>query len=52
MVFGAKDAVTKTLDARDGISPHNADQRIDDDAMKDRGFSALWSILDEKGTST
>jgi hypothetical protein len=50
MVFGAKDAVTKTLDARDGVVPNLLTNASMMDAMKTVDSAPLWSILDEKGT--
>jgi hypothetical protein len=52
MVFGAKDAVTKALDARDGVQPSMLTNNNMMDAMKTVDTAALWSILDEKGTKT
>ena len=50
MVFGAKDAVEKALDARDGVEPSMLTNGAMMDAMKTVDTSSLWSILDEKGT--
>jgi hypothetical protein len=50
MVFGAKDAVEKALDARDGVEPSMLTNGPMMDAMKTVDTSSLWSILDEKGT--
>ena len=52
MVFGAKDAVEKALDARDGVSPRLLSNASMMDAMKTVDSAPLWSILDEKGTQT
>jgi len=50
MVFGDKDAVTKALDARDGVSPSLLTNDSMMDAMKTVDSEPLWSILDQKGT--
>jgi hypothetical protein len=52
MVFGSSDAVTKALDARDGISSSLLTNGPMMDAMKSVDSDALWSILDQKGTQT
>jgi hypothetical protein len=52
MVFGSKDAVTKTLDARDGVSPSLLTNNAMMNAMNTVDTAPLWSILDEKGTKT
>jgi hypothetical protein len=52
MVFGAKDAVQKALDARDGVEPSMLTNGSMMDAMKTVDTASLWSILDEKGTQT
>ncbi|MGA2216531.1 MAG: hypothetical protein ABSG51_00495 [Terracidiphilus sp.] len=52
MVFGANDAVTKALDARDGFAPSLLTNTPLMEAMKSVDSDALWSILDEKGTQT
>lgn len=52
MVFGQKDAVTKTLDARDGISQSLLSNGPMMDAMRSVDSEPLWSILDAKGTRT
>jgi hypothetical protein len=52
MVFGAKDAVEKALDARDGAAPSLLTNGTMMDAMKSVDSEPLWSILDEKGTQT
>jgi hypothetical protein len=50
MVFGAKDAVQKALDARDGVEPSMLTNNSMMDAMKTVDTASLWSILDDKGT--
>jgi hypothetical protein len=50
MIFGGKDAVTKALDARDGVEPSFLTNNSMMDAMKTVDTAALWSILDDKGT--
>jgi len=52
MVFGARDAVVKALDARDGVEPNMLTNSTMMDAMKTVDTAPLWSILDEKGTQT
>jgi hypothetical protein len=52
MVFGDKDAVTKALDARDGVVPNLLSNSSMMNAMQSVDFNPLWSILDEKGTQT
>jgi hypothetical protein len=52
MVFGSKDAVTKALDARDGMTPNMLTNGSMMNAMQSVDSSSLWSILDEKGTRT
>jgi hypothetical protein len=52
MIFGAKDAVQKALDARDGVEPSMLTNNTMMDAMKTVDTASLWSILDEKGTQT
>ena len=52
MVFGDPDAVTKALDARDGIAPSMLNNAPMMDAMKSVDSEPLWSILDKKGTQT
>ncbi|MGP8173247.1 MAG: hypothetical protein ACLP7O_01715 [Terracidiphilus sp.] len=52
MVFGAKDAVEKALDARDGVGSNLLSNAPMMDAMKSVDSAPLWSILDEKGTRT
>ncbi len=50
MIFGGKDAVEKSLDARDGVEPSLLTNNSMMDAMKTVDTAALWSILDDKGT--
>ena len=50
MIFGDKDAVQKSLDARDGVEPNLLTNNNMVDAMKPVDTAALWSILDDKGT--
>jgi len=52
MVFGSQDAVTKALDARDGVDPSMLTNNTMMDAMKTVDTESLWSILDDKGTKT
>ena len=52
MVFGEKEAVTKALDARDGISPSLLSNNNMMGAMQSVDSNPLWSILDQKGTQT
>lgn len=52
MVFGASDAVTKALDARDGVTPSLLTNSTMMDAMRTVDSEPLWSILDQKGTQT
>ncbi len=52
MVFGGKDAVTKALDARDGVEPNVLTNNTMMNAMNSVDSASLWSILDEKGTPT
>jgi hypothetical protein len=52
MVFGAKEAVTKALDARDGVTPNMLTNNSMMNAMNTVDAAPLWSILDEKGTKT
>ena len=52
MVFGDKDAVTKALDARDGMIQSLLTNGPMMDAMKSVDSEPLWSILDDKGTQT
>lgn len=52
MVFGDKAAVTKALDARDGIAQSLLSNNAMMSAMQSVDSAALWSILDDKGTQT
>jgi hypothetical protein len=52
MVFGQKDAVTKALDARDGVLQSLLSNGQMMDAMRSVDSEPLWSILDAKGTQT
>ena len=52
MVFGQKDAVTKALDARDGMAQSLLTNGPMMDAMRSVDSEPLWSILDAKGTQT
>jgi hypothetical protein len=52
MVFGSVDAVTKALDARDGMGASLLTNGPMMDAMRSVDSDALWSILDQKGTQT
>jgi hypothetical protein len=52
MVFGQKDAVTKALDARDGVTSSLLNNNAMMEAMQSVDSEPLWSILDAKGTQT
>jgi hypothetical protein len=52
MIFGSTEAVTKALDARDGVAPNMLTNATVMDAMRSVDASSLWSILDQKGTQT
>ena len=52
MVFGAKDAIEKALDARDGLAQSLLNNQPMMEAMRSVDSAPLWSILDEKGTRT
>jgi len=52
MVFGSKDAVTKALDARDGMAASLLTNSSLMGAMQSVDSAPLWSILDDKGTQT
>jgi hypothetical protein len=52
LVFGQKDAVTKALDARDGVMQSLLTNGAMMDAMRSVDSEPLWSILDAKGTQT
>ncbi len=52
MIFGEKGAVTKALDARDGVTPSMLTNSAMMGAMQSVDTNPLWSILDETGTQT
>lgn len=52
MIFGDRDAVTKALDARDGMTASLLTNSSLMNAMQSVDTYPLWSILDEKGTQT
>lgn len=52
MIFGDKDAVTKALDARDGMAASLLTNSSMMNAMQSVDTYPLWSILDDKGTQT
>jgi hypothetical protein len=52
MVFGSAEAVSKALDARDGVSANLLTNSTMMEAMKAVDSSSLWSVLDQKGTQT
>ena len=52
MIFGNKNAVNKALDVRDGLAPSLLANSSLIGAMQSVDSSALWSILDGKGTQT
>jgi hypothetical protein len=52
MVFGAKDAVTRALDVRDGMAASMLTNGGMMNAMQSIDSQPLWSILDDKGTQT
>ena len=52
MIFGDKAAVTKALDARDGVESSMLSNQNMMDAMTTVDSAPLWSVLDEKGTQT
>jgi hypothetical protein len=52
LIFGSKEAVTKALDARDGMAPNLLANGPMMNAMQSVDSNALWSILDGKGTQT
>jgi hypothetical protein len=52
MVFGSKEAVTKALDARDGMTPSMLTNNPMMNAMQSIDSDSLWSILDNDGTQT
>ena len=52
MIFGDRDAVTKALDARDGLAASLLTHGPLMNAMQSVDSAPLWSILDDKGTQT
>ena len=52
MVFGSTEAVTRALDARDGMAQNMLSNGGLMDAMKSVESADLWSVLDQKGTQT
>lgn len=52
MIFGDRDAVTKALDARDGMAASLLTNSSMMNAMQSVDNFPLWSILDDKGTQT
>ena len=52
MIFGDRDAVTKALDARDGMAASLLTNSALMNAMQSVDTNPLWSILDNKGTQT
>ena len=52
MIFGDRDAVTKALDARDGMTASLLTNSSLMNAMQSVDTYPLWSILDEKRTQT
>ena len=52
MIFGDRDAVTKALDARDGMAASILTNGSMMNAMQSVDTYPLWSILDNKGTQT
>jgi hypothetical protein len=52
MIFGGKDSVTKSLDARDGMAPSLLTNGSMMNAMQSVDTNPLWSILDNAGTQT
>ena len=52
MIFGDKTAVTKALDARDGMAASLLSNSNLMNAMQSVDSAPLWSILDNKGTQT
>ena len=52
MIFGDRDAVTKALDARDGMAASLLTNSSMMNAMQSVDTYPLWSILDDKGTQT
>ena len=52
MIFGDRNAVTKALDARDGMAASILTNSSMMNAMQSVDNYPLWSILDDKGTQT
>jgi hypothetical protein len=52
MIFGSRDAVSKALDARDGMTASLLTNSALMNAMQSVDSAPLWSILDDKGTQT
>lgn len=52
MIFGDREAVTKALDARDGMAASLLTNNSMMNAMQSVDTYPLWSILDNKGTQT
>ncbi len=52
MIFGDRDAVTKALDARDGMAASLLTNNSMMNAMQSVDTYPLWSILDNNGTQT
>jgi hypothetical protein len=52
MIFGDREAVTKALDARDGMAASMLTNNAMMNAMQSVDTYPLWSILDDKGTQT
>ncbi len=52
MIFGDREAVTKALDARDGMAASMLTNSSLMNAMQSVDTYPLWSILDNKGTQT
>jgi hypothetical protein len=52
MVFGSTTAIKDALDARDGIAPGLLTNSAVMDSMRSVDSEPLWSVLDQKGTTT
>jgi len=52
MVFGDKEAVKASLDARDGLAPNFLQNGEMMNGMNQVDSRAVWSLLDQKGTQT
>jgi hypothetical protein len=52
MVFGDRDAVKASLDARDGVAPNFLQNGEMVSEMGQVDSKAVWSLLDQKGTQT